>query len=210
MTQLAVNTHFQYDKPYRNNSAAVVGLLGDSGIRHIRDGAMPFTDKTYVTILGTLHARGIKIDLLTDERMKLEWIIKQSEVIPAGMIDSYENPNELDLSRSGDYFIEALHSFTPALYHAVKSDPRTSSLPVIGPSLTTQRAYEAVSDLSQYIDYGNIHNYVFPRPPGTESWGLRRYGSISSVMQAARSVAGPKTQHDDRSRLGHVFETDRS
>lgn len=189
---IGVNTHFNYATPYRKNAGALAALLGDSGIRHIRDGAMPFTDKSYLAALGMLAARGEKIDVVTDDRLKLDWIISQSQMFPAGMIDAYENPNELDLFRGGDVYINALRTFTPALYRAVKADPRTHALAVIGPSLTTGRAYAAVGDLSASMDYGNLHNYVNGRPPGTDGWGTTHYGSIRAMMSAAKPVTGPK------------------
>jgi hypothetical protein len=189
---IGVNTHFQYDKPYRKNAAAVVSMLADSGIRHIRDGAMPFMDKTYVGILALVHERGIRVDLVTDEREKIDWLIKQSKVLPAGIIDAYENPNELDMTYKTDYYLTALHTFTPALYKAVKADPLTSSLPVIAPSLTSQHAFESFGDFSAYFDYGNIHNYVFPNNPGREGSGLDHYGSIDYWVEAARNIAGSK------------------
>ena len=125
---IGVNTHFQYDKPYRNNASAVVSMLADSGIRHIRDAAMPFTDKTYISILGLVHERGIRVDLITDEREKIDWIIRQSRLLPAGLIDAYENPNELDMTYKTDYYLTALHTFTPALYKAVKADRKSTRL----------------------------------------------------------------------------------
>jgi hypothetical protein len=189
---IGVNTHFQYDKPYRNNASAVVSMLADSGIRHIRDAAMPFTDKTYISILGLVHERGIRVDLITDEREKIDWIIRQSRLLPAGLIDAYENPNELDMTYKTDYYLTALHTFTPALYKAVKADPFTSSLPVIAPSLTSKRGFESFGDFSAYFDYGNIHNYVFPHHPGTEGSGLDHYGSIDYWVKAARNIAGSK------------------
>jgi hypothetical protein len=189
---IGVNTHFNYAKSYRSNAPTLVDLLGDSGIRHIRDGSMGYADKTYISVLQMLAARGEKLDMITDERQSIDWTISQSRLYPAGMLEAYENPNELDLFRGGNQYISTLRSFTPALYQAVKGDSRTNALAVIGPSLTTARAYAALGDLSAYTDYGNLHNYVFGRPPGTPGWGSGHYGSIAFMMSAAKNVTGSK------------------
>ena len=44
------------------------------------------------------------------------------------------------------------------------------NLPVIGPSLTTLEAYEAVGNLDQYIDYVNLHMYQWGYWPGNDGW----------------------------------------
>lgn len=187
---IGIVTHFNYERTYRDDAPTVIGLLGDSGIRHIRDG---FGDPKSRELLASLASRGVKVDLVTQQGLRITTMVGYPSLLPPGMVDAFEGPNELDMALGGDAYLSILHSFMPALYNAVKADPRTSSIPVIGPSLTSQRSYEAAGDLSAYMDYGNMHNYVWGRNPGTPGWdGPIHYGSIPFMMNAARRVSGTK------------------
>ena len=82
------------------------------------------------------------------------------------------------------------------LYHAVKSDPATAKLPVIGPSVVVPAAAAALGDLSADLDYGNIHPYYGPNDPGNPGTGsitpLGRSGSTAYYMNVGAQISGRK------------------
>jgi hypothetical protein len=93
---------------------------------------------------------------------------------------SLESPNEYDLEHGPDTdWIRRIQNYSSLLYIKAKADEMLRHLPVIGPSLTTEQAYEAVGDLDQYIDYANLHLYQGRRWPGNNGSGDHRYGSIT-------------------------------
>ena len=82
----------------------------------------------------------------------------KSQVLDAAI--SLEGPNEYDLEHGPDTdWIRRIHNYTTLIYVKAKADEMLRHLPVIGPSLTSEQAYEAVDDLDQYIDYANLHLY---------------------------------------------------
>jgi hypothetical protein len=75
----------------------------------------------------------------------------------AGSVEAVEGPNEYSTQGSPDWKEELL-VYQQRLYEEVKGDPALSSLPVIGPSIVHNDQAE-LGDISQYLDYGNIHSY---------------------------------------------------
>lgn len=77
------------------------------------------------------------------------------------------------------YWAKYLQAATPATFNALKGDAATQNIPIIGPSHTNLAAYQAVGDLSPWIDYSNMHHYMAGRHPETGGWGSNGYGSIA-------------------------------
>ncbi|HYD85156.1 MAG TPA: hypothetical protein VEA63_13920, partial [Opitutus sp.] len=64
------------------------------------------------------------------------------------------------------------------------SDPSIASLPLIGPSLVSDAAYTTVGDLSDSIEYSNIHHYLYGwNPEVTNIRGIDHAIANQSLVQ---------------------------
>ena len=106
--------------------------------------------------------------------------------IGTNVVDAVEIANEIDLNygyyswRKGDtaklnddsasplYWVSYIRSLTKDTWNALKSDPATASIPVIAPSLGRTYTYgnkSPLGDLSNVVDWGNVHSYPFGGNP---------------------------------------------
>jgi hypothetical protein len=68
------------------------------------------------------------------------------------------------------------------LYATVKGQPSTARLPVLDPALVSLSDHEALGDLSNSVDRGNIHDYFDTYNPGNPGWGsVTSYGTYGSI-----------------------------
>ncbi len=135
------------------------------------------------------NSLGIKTNILTGRRKDGPWPqpldldqidfelneIKTQALIPTVTL---EGPNEYDLTHGTDIeWIQTINNFNILLYTKVRTDDKLKHLPIIGPSLTSSKAYESVGNADPYIDYANIHLYQWTFWPGFN--GLDNNGSTS-------------------------------
>ena len=82
-------------------------------------------------------------------------------------VEAIEGPNEYDNSKNlSESWILDLRNYMQQLHSLFKNDPTTSHLRIIGPSFVKRESSTLVGDLSQWVDYGNMHPYNFPNHPG--------------------------------------------
>ncbi len=187
---IGVCTHWTYpDTPYGQQYEKVRQLLAASGIRHVRDGWNPRMED--------LARLGIRTTLVTDPGPETPQQIQEkikalsarlASALPGRtnpVIDAVEGPNEPDLfwvnfkkSYRGQGFeqgipgiIAGVTAFQKDLYTALKGDPATAKIRVIGPALG--KTYDpgggspnpfAKGSLTDYVDYGNFHPYPGGNP----------------------------------------------
>jgi hypothetical protein len=192
---IGMNVHLSYgNSPYVSQYLAFRQLLVSSGVRHIRDGLIDTTWQPYYEHLADLASEGIKATLVTKLGESAALLQQYPQRIPS-VIEAYEAPNEVDASGDPNWASDA-HAFQQTLYSAVKSGALTSSIAVIGPSLTQVDSYPEVGNLSAEMDYGNMHNYFASVNPGTKGWGSSgfgsHYGSIQYNLGQEVQVAGAK------------------
>ncbi len=175
-------THWSYpDTPYGSAYEEAKRRLVELGVHHVRDG---FNDR-----IADLGKAGIRTTLVVDADRTPEQIVEAVKQINAGgpYIDAIEGPNEPDLFWKGgstfaaksykgmgaakgeDSIIEGVIAFQKDLYAAIKGDPATAGLVVIGPSLGKTYGYDKGSPyrkgtLSAYVDWGNFHPYPGGNP----------------------------------------------
>ena len=84
----------------------------------------------------------------------------------------YWHPNDTQKVNSDPnsplYWVKYATSVTKDTFEALKSDPATANVKVIGPSLGTTYDYNnrpPLGDLSGYVDWGNFHPYAFGGNP---------------------------------------------
>lgn len=183
---VGVNTHWSY-RTYSDQSKTLMSILLKSGIRHIRDGAIPET-------MDLLVHSGIKETMLIEPT---QGIIPNSTYwsgaapagtygianylkshMPVGSVDALEMPNELDvfsylykwhsldasnLSKdpsSESYYGAYGEAVTKDCWQAIKSDPTLNSIKIIGPTVGVQvPSPYAPGSLYNYVDWGAFHPY---------------------------------------------------
>ncbi|MFI5322344.1 MAG: hypothetical protein ACHQ6U_02145 [Thermodesulfobacteriota bacterium] len=200
LDSIGINTHWTYpDTPYVYAYEGVLKLLAELGIRHVRDG---FSDR-----IVELGKYGITTTVIADLEGSsnggngtIRKIIGRIKSINASgiHIDAVEGPNEPDNfwpkhkkiykgyghmhGRRG--FIMGAVEFQKDLYRAIKCDPSTAGLCVIGFAICP--VYDPLGlspnplseqELAPYADWGNLHSY-----PGNNPYnvpfpyaGLERY-----------------------------------
>ncbi|XGV94847.1 MAG: PA14 domain-containing protein [Leptolyngbya sp. BL-A-14] len=187
---IGVNTHIRYYDTTYGNYALVKQSLLDLGIHHIRDGG---SDPTWIQHINELGSLGIKSTLVIDPNIGIgpdaSYDIKPPGYTVANFVknlvstgvEAVEILNEFDLFSSlfvysrngqpvtGNAWISYLRDFTRDVYTALKSDPATAKIPIIGPSFVYSTSSSAVGDLSQWVDYGSFHPYNNPKNPGDGS-----------------------------------------
>lgn len=166
--------------------SGIKAALVDLGIRHIRVGIQ--SDATNVACDKSYGAAGIDLSGLMDLNRYISgasasnqtnWINDvtawHNDVTPYDA--SYEAINECDISNSpcgGSTYAAPSQAATQVLANVVP--PLNPSATIIGPSFTSQGAYETVGSLQSLITCGNIHDYLGPRRP--ENYGGYGGGSV--------------------------------
>jgi hypothetical protein len=195
VNSIGVNTHFNYPI-YSSSFATVKSLLVASGIRHIRDGFVsnPASAYVYFGYLQQLQSSGIHATMETSMNMSASTILANVTAVP-NFTEAIEAPNEYDLSGDGNWATN-LTNYQQTLYSGVKATAGISSLPVIGPALTSPAAYGQVGNLSAYMDQGNMHDYFSGYNPGTGGYGGGGFGSVYGTIAynlgAAAQTSGSK------------------
>lgn len=195
---ICVNTHLGYlDTPYGNYSAVKQKLV-DLGVRHIRDGGVR---DDIVSKFKDLSTVGIKTNFImnpTDGTAPNSsyWtkngnytIADFVKKVGTNVIDAVEVANEIDLNyqnyywgkndssklsndpNSSLFWASYIRSLTKDTWDAIKSDPATAGVKVVGPSLGRTYDYgnkPPLGDLSGVVDWGNFHPYPFGGNPYNE------------------------------------------
>ncbi len=189
---IGINTHLYYNDTtyYTKYKEIIKPKLLELGVRHIRDGGTRNLNG-YLDRLKELKNLGISSTLIFDPRggtpQQGVQLIKEL----GNVVEAVEGPNEYDNSGNSNW-VPTLRQYMQQLYQLVKSDSQTRNLPVLGPSLTTVEAYNALGNLSDFVDYGVLHNYFAGHHPGNNGWGGNGYGSIPFAINLAHKYAPAK------------------
>ena len=193
---IGVNTHLTYqDTPYWSAFPTIFSKLQALGVRHIRDGYYnwPSTSPFYAEHQ-KLAAAGIGTDYVFSIDNTTTPQVVQGFAANVRDLESIEAPNECDAGANcGGGNLTGVNnavSFMTTL-HAVG---QTLSVPVLGPSFTTDWAYSDAGQLSSQMTYNNIHVYFGGRNPGSAGWGGgdaqgNSYGSFAWWIDQAHSDA---------------------
>jgi hypothetical protein len=178
VNSIGVNTHLNYfDRAY-GNFELVKRELQSLGIRHLRDGVHLQNADYNQAVYGRwaeLGKLGIRFDAVLDPRSNLCPLsaAKLAEVnqLAGGVIESFEGPNEMDISNLPDW-ASVDRSYQEEIHRTAKSAD-AGSFQVIGPSMASASNGPKVGNISAFMDYGNLHPYpsaqmpsiVFPGQP---------------------------------------------
>jgi hypothetical protein len=169
---IGANVHLAYFDTGYGNFELIKKRLLDLGVRHLRDGALLTTDVSYNNVfygrLKDLAESGIRFDLIFDPRSSVGQLTAQKlsavVALAGNSLETVEGPNEYDDSHDHNW-AHTLREYQANLNQAVKSDPTTRNLAVIGPSFVHAESRDAIGDLSTYLDYGNLHSYPGGKMP---------------------------------------------
>ena len=213
-----INAHWNYNNVYTSGYTTLRDKVVTGGFRVVRCSA---TDATTISKMQELAGLGVEsiatIDPPTGTRANANYwsnsphlnVVDYIKQVGTNVIAALEMNNEEDLfysnnrwhptdttSLSNDpnspiYWAKYLKAETPDTWAALRADPATASLPLIGPSLTTTGAYTAVGDLTGSIDDSCVHHYMSGRHPETGGWGGNGYGSIQWAITYCDKVQSP-------------------
>lgn len=180
----ALNTKTFYGSSVYSYTEAVIGLLQDLGVRTVRERlttgsspgalrqqyAMPRLARSGIRWHATVaeladwpNARAVTQDVM---RMVTDYYLPAVDGDLSSLIHSFGGCNEVDgpvVNGAVDpAWADHARLMQTELWQQAKADPRTSSIPVAGPStrsdVTRARALE-LGDLSAVCDWGNAHLY---------------------------------------------------
>ena len=188
-SRIGINIHLA-DGTY-NNEAGILAELQYLQIHHVRDGLSVVPGNTYmINAINDFSSHGIKTHFLTADGMTPSILASDLGYVNAGSYDSLEGPNELNLSDPGWIGKDQTEATSISTY-VQNSNP---SLYKTGPSLGGFDSYSGLGDLSQYIDYGNTHDYAggfYPETPGYGGPGYcgYLYGGIDYNLCNAKQAS---------------------
>ena len=198
---------------YTYNYTGLKAKLAESGIRYVRDGTFP---AVFVRANDLYDSLGVKTDMLTGRFKSGPW----PQPLDPTQIDaelneiknqslaatvSLEAPNEYDLSHGPDTdWVGTIKNYSMLLYTKAKADAMLKNLPVIGPSLTSLEAYEAVGNSDSYIDYGNQHLYQWTFWPGFDGLDKNGSRSITWYLDDLARQQSPSGKHVQGTEAGYT------
>ena len=193
---VGVNTHWTYGEPYQylQQFSTLVSIMQQANIRHDRDAEWGngIDTQPWVTSMWTqLNAAGIKTDLINVGNNNSQTVAQlEADLRLYPGVEAIEAPNEWDIN-GGSNWVSTMLAKLPILHQAGVD----LGLPVIGPSLVEASSFSQLGDVSQYLTYGNVHDYQGNRNPETTGWGGgvdaqgNGYGSILWNQDMAQEYA---------------------
>ncbi len=165
VNSIGVNTHLNYFDTIYGNFPLVERELKSVGIRHIRDG-IHLQDPAYNAMLYgrwiELGRFGVRFNAVLDPRSNLgplsTALLNKVDTLAGHTIESFEGPNEMDLSNTADWAAND-RSYQAQLFASARAMQDGSSIKVIGPSLAFASKSLQVGNITNEIDEGNLHPY---------------------------------------------------
>jgi hypothetical protein len=188
INSIGVNTHLSYFDCTYGNFALVKQEVRSIGIRHLRDG-IHLQDSAYNAKLYDrwieLGRLGIRFDAVVDPRNQLgpvtPALLQHIEQLAGNTIESFEGPNELDISGMADW-VAVDRDYQKDIFSSVQSLPAPRPL-VIAPSLAFVNNGKAFGGNVGAFDEGNLHPYPAGKMPSVV---------FSEQLELARTVFGDK------------------
>jgi hypothetical protein len=214
VNSIGVNTHINYfDRTY-GNFQLVEAELKSIGIRHVRDGVHLLNadyNKAVYSRWSQLGSIGIRFDAVLDPRSALGALtgdkLNQVERLAGNTIESFEGPNELDISNIPNW-ASVDRDYQRDVYQSVKSMTGAKPIEAIGPSLAFASKGSFLGNISDRVDYGNLHPYPAGKMPSSvfpEQLLLAK--EVSGDKKIVITESGYHNALDDHSDQPAVSET---
>jgi hypothetical protein len=171
VNSIGANTHLNYfDRTY-GNFALVEKELCSIGIRHLRDG-VHLQNADYNETLYSRWSRlgkcGIRFDAVLDPRNNLGPIttelLKHVDDLSGRTIESFEGPNEMDISGASDW-ATTVYNFQKTLHNAASSLEKSEHISTLAPSLAFASHGNEFAGTVIDADSGNLHPYPAGKMP---------------------------------------------
>lgn len=168
VNSIGVNLHLSYFQgPYGNGFSSIVKpRLVALGVRHLRDDGLVHSDNGWMNLvygrMKELSLSGMRFALVMQPNSNgnysdlAHWTRLMSYAAP--VVENVSGLNEHDLSGRPNWPTE-VRAFQQALWNKVRSDSRTTNMPVFGPSLGRPGNAPLVGDISGYLNYSAINPY---------------------------------------------------
>ena len=167
---VGVNTHFSYtDTAYYQQPATLINAIQTLNVRHIRDGlAYSWVAPNLYSIYEQLAQAGIHPELVMPNPQASGPSAEQIEALLPNYpgVEAIEAPNEYDQTNNPNWVAD-LKAYLPNLWRVGQD----TGLMVIGPSLTQPASYPSLGNVSEYMNFNNMHAYWGGRNPETWGWG---------------------------------------
>jgi hypothetical protein len=171
VNSIGVNLHLNYFDTAYGNFPLVERELKSIGIRHVRDGVhlqnADYNEAVYKRWIG-LGTIGVRFDAVVDLRSKLgpvtSDLLDQVDRLAGRTIESFEGPNELDISNLPDW-PAADRDYQQILFKSTRSMASREPIKVIGPSMASASKGAQIGNVTNSIDEGNLHPYPAGKMP---------------------------------------------
>lgn len=172
---IGVNLHLGYEGgvySYSNHDVLITRLQ-EMGIRHERDGFENPGIKQYIkdwhNELGRL---GIKGTFLSGGGLTPSQVLQSADLM-RDSVEAIEGQNEILNIYSGwsQAQVDAARQYQIDLFNTFKGSSYWNSTPVLGPTCVGYNAYQALGNLSAYMDIGNAHAYPLGKGPAVSDSG---------------------------------------
>ncbi len=179
VNSIGVNVHMSDIGSVYSNYPKVKSALMTLGVRHLREGLNDSKSAAFFANHNALGELGIK-SIFTASIGQSPELWQSFPTLMNQCFEGYENANEMDDQGDSNWLSQLLGEMS-ALSSAVRGKP--NSFPVYGPALVYQQSFSELGNVSEYFDYGNLHNYPGGQNPETPGWGARDaednlYGSM--------------------------------
>jgi len=197
---VGINVHLGYlDGVYaRRFHETIVPALTRLGVRHIRDSGTVVMDDPWMALVYARRTQLAKMGMRTCMVMAPALNSTIYDSVPhwdrllqyaAPSAENFEGLNEHDLSKRSEW-AEETRAFQSVLMAKVKADPRTSAMPVFGPSIGRPKNAAVVGTLAPRMNYASIHPYPGGGEPLTE---LAYHMTHVQPMSGARACVATET-----------------
>lgn len=187
---VGVNVHMSYsDTPY-GDVEGIRRSLGRLGIRHLRDGLEADRPDQH-DAFRALGADGRRLTLImgrADAGESLPRLLDVARELRPGLA-ALEGPNESDAA-GGEEWPGLLREYQAELRTGRSERTELDALPIVGPSLIGHSGHGQLGDVSELVDFGNVHSYPGGDPP---EWDLDQQLSLAATNTGNRPVQATET-----------------
>jgi hypothetical protein len=160
---LSVQTHIGAGGVYADGTV-VYNRLTELGVRHIRQRITnPTLGTADSTRMEALAAAGITVTAgcwpQSGNYTSAAHCITQANRLGTNVIDAFDGWNEVDAKLTSSTWPAAFTTWQQTQYAAYNANPTWANTPVFANSLAHASSADQLSNLSAYMDYGNMHSY---------------------------------------------------